>query len=112
LKELEDDFQSLLGGKYKNEDDRESFEMDDGREVPLSALSSGQQELLPLALTMAPYLTDERNRLIYIEELEAHLFPTAQSQIVKSFVSALMRPKSRVEIVLTTHSPYVLATLN
>ena len=100
----------------KIERDKEYVETKDGRKIPFSALSSGQQELLPLLLMLG--VIDARRRsktsqLIYIEEPEAHLFPTAQSVLIQSLASiASARPKGTIYLIITTHSPYVLAKLN
>lgn len=115
-------FAGILGGELKKDGDREFVLMLDGREIPLSALSSGQQELLPL-ITILPHLVDGRpirvrgknassKRLVYIEEMEAHLFPHAQSKMVEALaMMRSMNPKG-LGLMLTTHSPYVLAKIN
>jgi AAA ATPase-like protein len=73
-------------------------------------LSSGQQELLPLLVALDNFRFRERYR-IYIEEPEAHLFPSAQSDLVDLLVYMGMGGHGRY-IVVTTHSPYVLTRLN
>ncbi|WP_306393239.1 AAA family ATPase [Telluria beijingensis] len=108
----EDAFAKILGGRLINSGDQEFVECADGRKVPLSALSSGQQELLPLAAVMPRLLMRGAKQVIYIEEPEAHLFPSAQSSLVEIFGSTIARPGSRTDLVLTTHSPYVLVKIN
>jgi AAA ATPase domain len=49
--------------------------------------------------------------LLYIEEPEAHLFPSAQSLLVQGLVSMSREGKGQ-RLLLTTHSPYVLAKIN
>lgn len=99
----------ILGGKPERDGEKEHILTQDGRQVPLSALSSGQQELLPL-LTVLPWLVGAReDRLFYIEEPEAHLFPTAQSKLIEALVVAA---SGGANLVLTTHSPYVVAKVN
>jgi len=49
---------------------------------------------------------------MYIEEPEAHLFPRAQGSLVE-LMGALVRVRSHMQdLLLTTHSPYVLAKIN
>ena len=113
-------FAGILGGELHVDGEREYVLTADGREIPLSALSSGQQELLPL-ITILPHLTrnrtqankaDSSKRLVYIEEMEAHLFPEAQSRMVEALAMLRSMNPKRLGLVLTTHSPYVLAKIN
>ncbi|KOE26849.1 hypothetical protein AI46_06410 [Burkholderia multivorans R-20526] len=108
----------LLGGVPKRKGEVEYVELDDGRHVPFSALSSGQQELLPLITLLestvnVPWnLNRAGSNLLYIEEPEAHLFPRSQSTIVELLVQILRDGDSRTSLFLTTHSPYVLSKIN
>jgi hypothetical protein len=117
----------LLGGKIVHASDGKQHVMSvDGRKIPISSLSSGQQELLPLYYALG-MVTSSPSRLAYIEEPEAHLFPNAQTQLVELLVqlvnTARKKPSSTStpvrrrsfgmsQLVLTTHSPYVLSKLN
>lgn len=106
----------LLGGRVVVERDKEFVETVDGRRVPFAALSSGQQELIPLlmildsmgGITTRPPLA---SRMLYIEEPEAHLFPSAQSRLVE-FLAGYSRRPVPLNLLVTTHSPYVLAKIN
>ena len=64
--------------------------------------------MLPGSITFRGGIT------IYIEEPEAHIFPTAQKEIVQLIAlaynaSLLERPS---QFVITTHSPYILTEFN
>lgn len=108
---LEDALAKILGGKLVLTGDQEYVECTDGRRVPLSALSSGQQELLPL-ISVVPLLSVRgRRQCIYIEEPEAHLFPSSQSALVEAF-AGMINNSNGIDLVLTTHSPYVLVKIN
>lgn len=108
----------LFGGHLRFVKDAEFVEATDGRKIPFSTLSSGQQELLPLWLTLGSFIGgDERqarpdSRLVYIEEPEAHLFPSAQGMLLEYLVGLVSRDRLRRKMLITTHSPYVLAKLN
>lgn len=112
---VDEELSSILGGKIVWEADRPFVQSSDDRLVPFSALSSGQQELLPLIIAMS-LLRRSVNRkeiwshLIYIEEPEAHLFPSAQSTLIQGLASIVSEP-SRL-LAITTHSPYVLSKIN
>src|SRR5690606_34657265 len=79
--------ESLIDGEIVNERGKQYLSTTDGRNIPFSALSSGQQELLPLlhALRFAVAYGRERKYLLYVEEPEAHLFPSAQTALVEMF---------------------------
>jgi AAA domain, putative AbiEii toxin, Type IV TA system len=103
-----DVMQSLFGGRLVFEKDANRLELNDGRAIPLSLLSSGLQELLPLWLAMRMGFTGS---LMFIEEPEAHLFPTTQSKLIE-VLADLVEGSSSPRLFVTTHSPYTLAKLN
>lgn len=109
---------NILGGKHIDDGKNEYVLLTDGRKIPFSALSSGQQELLPL-LTILPYFMDKDfphnkryKNLVYIEEPEAHLFPNAQSKLIEVLAKIVKISGNTLDMIVTTHSPYVLAKLN
>jgi len=114
--EWADKLHALLEGRIVTERSKEYLHAADGRKIPISALSSGQQELMPLVLALenrASEMTMKRYRqLIFIEEPEAHLFPTSQSALVGLLAALLTLSHGRTKLFVTTHSPYVLAKLN
>ena len=99
----------LFGGEIRHEKDKDFVETTDGRKIPFSLLSSGQQELLPLWTVLEYAISFSENRLLYIEEPEAHLFPGAQSELVEYLVSLV---SNKTKLFITTHSPYVLSKIN
>lgn len=114
----------VFGGELKRESDFEFVEATDGRKIPFSALSSGQQELLPM-WSMLDYFSrmDElrskahrhgrrSKELTYIEEPEAHLFPSAQSLLMEYLIGSLTSEQSNRSLILTTHSPYIMSKIN
>lgn len=105
----------IFGGEIKFDGKNEFVIAKDGRRIPLSALSSGQQELLPL-ITVLPRLLPRRREgtrmLVYIEEPEAHLFPQSQSKLVEALSSMVSYSGSLMRMIITTHSPYVLSKFN
>lgn len=105
----------IFGGKLISKRNEEFVLSNDGRKIPISSLSSGQQELLPLITVLPKLLTARRtvhNMLIYIEEPEAHLFPAAQSKLIEALSSFVNVGGDQTSMVLTTHSPYVLSKVN
>ncbi len=73
--------------------------------------SSGFQVSIPLIILLEYYTRgkENKNRFI-IEEPELNLFPTTQYELIKFFIEKIN--KSKNSILMTTHSPYVLTSLN
>lgn len=115
----------LFGGIVQSRRDHEFIEMVDGRKVPFSSLSSGQQELLSiwyflenmifldsLRSSKSARFPSRSSELIYIEEPEAHLFPAAQSKLLDVLVEVVLSQAEGRNLILTTHSPYILSKVN
>lgn len=119
----------LFGGEVRFENEFEYVQTVDGRKVPFTSLSSGQQELLPMWSIIDYFNETEARRkrftitshsrgnrplpeLIYIEEPESHLFPSAQSALMEFLISSSVSSSRGRSLILTTHSPYVMAKLN
>ncbi|WP_159468291.1 AAA family ATPase [Dyadobacter sp. 3J3] len=85
-----------------------------GYVVPLKHTSSGQQESAWLINTIQYLLFDliDNNNDIVIEEPEAHLFPDAQRDITNLITLLSNQKNGNARLIVTTHSPYILATLN
>ena len=73
--------------------------------------SSGQQETLPIYLVLRNYLLSNQPSHLYIEEPEAHLYPSAQKAITELLVYVTNATNSD-GLYITTHSPYILTVLN
>jgi predicted ATPase len=119
-KKKEDAFDKLIfeimNGTYLREKDKDYLIHSDGRKVNLSNASSGQQETLPLVLILKA-LTSLRfpnsgGATLYIEEPEAHLFPNAQKRMVELLARTFNTIDSNFQIIVTTHSPYILSSFN
>ncbi len=105
----------ILSGSYLREKGKDFLLHRDSRKVNLSNASSGQQETLPLVLvlnTIADMGFSEGGATLYIEEPEAHLFPTAQKKMVQLLARTFNTIDSNFQIIVTTHSPYILSSFN
>lgn len=82
-----------------------------GQTLRPDTIAAGQMEAWPFfAILQNAILKGETEKLrIYFDEPEAHLHPGAQ-RIVMEIVAALVR--SGAQVILTTHSPYILYALN
>lgn len=72
--------------------------------------SSGQQEVIWIVLLLFVIIMENRDVFIVIEEPEAHLFPTAQRDMIE--LIALLITTSDSHVMITTHSPYILSAFN
>jgi predicted ATPase len=100
----------ILKGKYQYDKDGEKIFYETNKYVKLNFSSSGQQESLWILLLLFIIILEKQNVFIVIEEPEAHLFPEAQKEI--SNLIALMSNVEKSQVIITTHSPYILASLN
>jgi len=99
----------ILQGEYRNVDGEERLQVSDDRYVKINFASSGQQEAVWILNVLFYYLLHNKGAYFIIEEPESHLFPNAQ-KLITEFI-ALSRG-NRSQIFITTHSPYVLGTIN
>lgn len=100
----------ILKGRYQYDKDGEKIYYDSKNYVKLSFSSSGQQESLWILLLVFLLILEQQNVFIVIEEPEAHLFPEAQKEI--SNLIALLSNLKQSQVIITTHSPYILASIN
>jgi len=100
-------FRRVLKGEVIRDGGQDWLVMDHGR-IELSKASSGQQEALPLLISILQF--PRKGRTLIIEEPEAHLFPEAQVDVLGFMVRQLRR--QHCNIMFTTHSPYLLSYLN
>jgi len=81
-------------------------------ELPLSHLSSGQEEVIWLSSILKQYMIELKSRFLVIEEPETNLYPKAQKEIVEIIALFINANKTKHQVVITTHSPYILAVMN
>lgn len=81
----------------------------DGKELELSQSASGYQAIIPIKLIVENYESREQRSFI-IEEPELNLYPTTQKDLV--YYLANRCTKDENQLLMTTHSPYVLSALN
>jgi hypothetical protein len=104
-----------------------SVAFSDGRFLPVTHLSSGAKETLPILAVLDFYEYQRRSsrtnlpsETLYgndlycfddftIEEPEASIFPEMQYQLVKEFASLSNESDFVPHFTITTHSPYVLS---
>jgi hypothetical protein len=83
----------------------------------LKESSSGLQTLIPMLLVIESKWVDENTLYSYVvEEPEQNLYPLAQQKLVYYLSQRCVRyneqKTNRSDLVVTTHSPYVLTSFN
>jgi AAA15 family ATPase/GTPase len=101
---------NILKGSYEVDKSGEYIRIKNNKKVKISYASSGQQEVLWLLNLLCLYSIEKRKCLLIIEEPEAHLHPEAQYMLAKSV--AAFGNYTNSEVLITTHSPYILSSFN
>lgn len=100
----------ILRADYVYDKDGEKLFYDDEHWVKLMFGSSGQQEIVwALNIIFLAILKNEKTFLVF-EEPESHLFPDSQEKIAQ--LAALLIYSSSSQVIITTHSPYMLTAFN
>jgi predicted ATP-dependent endonuclease of OLD family len=105
-----DFIEKILKGTYKFDGEGEKIFYEKSKYVKINFASSGQQESIWILLLIFLQILDKTNSFVVFEEPEAHLYPEAQKQIID--LIALLLNSGNNQIVITTHSPYILSSLN
>lgn len=100
----------VLRADYVNDQDGEKLYYDKRHWVKLMFGSSGQQEIVwALNIIFLAILKNEKTFLVF-EEPESHLFPDSQETVME--LVALMINSCKSQVMITTHSPYILTAAN
>ena len=101
----------ILQGNYQQIDGQDFLQVNQEKQFSLASTSSGQQEAIWILLS-ALYSVLEITEGIstIIEEPESHLFPQAQQDMMRVLTLLANHPEN--QIMITTHSPYILTPLN
>ncbi len=100
----------VLKGEYRRSRTDEMIFYDEQGFVYLNRASSGQQEVIRILQDFFLILLDQERVFRVIEEPEAHLYPLAQKQLME--LAALVSNATDSQMVVTTHSPYILSVFN
>jgi energy-coupling factor transporter ATP-binding protein EcfA2 len=105
--------ESILQGSYSHdhfENDGDRIKISPTNYIQLLFASSGQQETVWIIQMVILLILNKQKVFIVIEEPEAHLFPKTQKDILNLIV--LLSNTSDNKVFITTHSPYILTSLN
>lgn len=98
--------------KYKREGKTSYIYHNETEKVNLLESASGLQSIVPILLLIeySKSLNDKYNFNFVVEEPELNLYPKAQHELIKYLVKNCLF--DRKNLILTTHSPFVLASIN
>jgi predicted ATPase len=103
--------------KFKQEKDLSYIYHNKNQKVLLRESSSGVQSFLPIVLLIENTLKTENfiNLNYVVEEPELNLYPEAQYKLVKYLAKNCLETNREIKtknLIITTHSPYILASIN
>ena len=101
--------EKILRGYYRYVEGEERVYLDSRKYIKINFSSSGQQEIVWVINLLFYYLFENKRVFLIIEEPESHLFPDSQ-QSIGELLSLFATCKNQV--LVTTHSPYLLGTFN
>lgn len=116
--DLKEHFIKILRGTLKMISEEEVIAHNDGRDVALPYLSSGQQDALLLLYVLYHQTnmpTLHQFASIYIEEPESHVFPSTHKDYVELIIqlsNTMFKINKILHFTITTHSPYILTSFN
>lgn len=107
----------FLNFRYSYESGTDMVYFNEKEGTKLNESSSGLQTLIPMLVVIAHKWTDEHVLYSFvIEEPEQNLYPLAQQQLVYHLSERCLQydeqRNNRSDLVVTTHSPYVLTSFN
>ena len=100
----------ILKGKYYYDVTDELIDIGSNISVKLAFASSGQQDSLWVLMQFFLLILNKTKAFIIIEEPEEDLFPEAQKYMTD--MMSLIANINGNQIMITTHSPYMLTSLN
>ena len=101
----------FLNIKYANKNNSDKIILDKKTEIKLSESSSGIQALVPMLVILDGTCKFSNNSTFVIEEPEINLYPLNQKKLIQFIIDKCISKKDN-DLIITTHSPYVLNSLN
>jgi predicted ATPase len=102
----------FLNAEYSYEDNTDYIQLKNDTRIKLSEASSGLQSVIPLLLVVL-YNTEKGKGedIFVIEEPELNLYPSSQKDLIE-FIIARINQAQNDKLIITTHSPYLLTTID
>lgn len=101
----------FLGLTFQASKDEDKILIGD-KEIDFKYSSSGIQSIVPMLMVVDYCLKQNYFCSFVLEEPEISLFPTNQLELVRFIISQINQEKGIENLIITTHSPYILSILN
>lgn len=102
---------NFLNAEYSFEDNTDYIRLQNEIKIKLSQASSGLQSVIPLLLVIL-YNTEKQGEDIFvIEEPELNLYPSSQKDLIELIIARINQSPND-KLIITTHSPYLLTTID
>jgi predicted ATP-binding protein involved in virulence len=115
LESLRPDKNGQVEAYFSAENDELMLDIGDGKEFPFRLLSEGYRNTLGLIADIAyrmaelnPHVTTDTPGVVLIDEIDLHLHPKWQRNIVGD----LKRIFPNCQFIVTTHSPFIIQSLD
>ena len=102
----------FLNITLKIEDGKQRVYYKNDKFLDLSECASGFQAILPVLLVVQNLCNTKLFSSFIIEEPELNLFPATQKHLVDFLIACLKDNKRSGDLIITTHSPYILSSFN
>jgi len=118
LQQVNDVDLNIIGNfRFKHIEGRSYIYHNKNQKVLLKDSASGIQSFLPILLLIENSLKSENyiNLNYVVEEPELNLYPEAQYNLVKYLVKNCLETTREIQtknLIITTHSPYILSSIN
>ena len=100
----------IKGSYYYSENEKELLNIG-GTTLGLREFPSDYASIIPIEL-IGNYYADAGQFSMYVENVEQHLSPTVQRDLMLSIINRMFKHDVNNSLVLTTNSPYVLDAIN
>lgn len=99
----------ILDIDYSYSGGKDTLQLHDNTTISLSNAATGMQALIPMYIVINE-LSKQDNSIFIIEEPELNLYPSTQKLLVEFLIEKCTSNNNR--LFITTHSPYILSSLN
>jgi predicted ATPase len=80
--------------------------------IKMRESASSHQAVVPMYVCMNYWSEKYNKSMLVVEEPELNLFPTSQKELIGFIIKSCLFAKPSNQLIITTHSPYTLTSLN
>ncbi|MBP7533342.1 MAG: tetratricopeptide repeat protein [Chitinophagales bacterium] len=105
----------FLGIKYRYNNGTDYIESNsegNTAAIKMRESASSHQAVVPMYVCMNYWSEKYNKSMLVVEEPELNLFPTSQKELIGFIIKSCLFAKPSNQLIITTHSPYTLTSLN